>query len=118
MNDREGGQQRHAGVFGAAESLTVVASLLCVHCHAVAGPPCLGSLLHVLLFRDVGRCGLAVCLSSVGKVVSAPLMLRAGGCGDGRGRETRWAVVWEVQVHVCGLVLSLALSNWVSAGLR
>ena len=54
VDGRKGGQQCHTGVFGAAESLLVVESLLCVHCHAVAGPPRLGSLLRVLLFRDVG----------------------------------------------------------------
>ena len=54
MGERKGRQQCYTGVFGAAESLFVIESLLCVHCHAVADPPLLGSLLRVLLFSNVG----------------------------------------------------------------
>ena len=74
-------------------------------------------LLHVLLLCDVGGCGLAACLLGVGKVVSASLVLRTGGYGDGWEWAARWAVIWEVQVHVCELMLAGALSSWVSARL-
>ena len=54
MGERKSRQQCYSGVFGAAESLFVIESLLCIHGHAVADPPLVGGLLCVLLFSNVG----------------------------------------------------------------
>ena len=100
MGKRKGRQQCHSSVFSAAESLFVIESLLFVHGHAVADPPSVGGPLSVLQLGNVGLRGGAACLISIGQVISTPLMLRAGRCGNCRGQGLLEGVVWEVEDHL------------------
>ena len=100
VGERESGQKCHSSVFGAAKSLFVIQSLLLVHGHSVADPPSVGGPLGVLELGNVGLWGVAAGLVGIGQVISTPLMLRAGRCGNSRGQGLPEGVVWEVEDHL------------------